>query len=53
MIAGMLMFINFATIVDEWVELESLVPAFRNDAISDIHVQSKTRLVTVVNQIFE
>ncbi len=34
----MLMFISFATIVDEWVELESLPFSLRNDAVSDKRV---------------
>ena len=34
----MLMFISFATIVDEWVEFGSLASSLRNDAVSDKHV---------------
>ena len=38
MIAEMLMFISFATIVNEWVELGSLAFSSRNDAVSDKRV---------------
>ena len=31
----MLMFISFATIVNEWVEFGSLASSSRNDAVSD------------------
>ncbi len=34
----MLMFISFATIVNEWVELGSLAFSSRNDAVSDKRV---------------
>ena len=34
----MLMFISFAAIVDERVELGSLASSSRNDALSDPHV---------------
>ncbi len=34
----MLMFISFAAIVDERVELGSLASSSRNDALSDQHV---------------
>ena len=37
-IAGMLMFISFPVIADEWVELGSLASSSRNDAFSDQHV---------------
>ena len=38
MIAGMLMFISFPVIADEWVELGSLASSSRNDALSDKRV---------------
>ncbi len=38
MIAGMLIFISFAAIVDEWVELGSLTFSLKNDAVSDKRV---------------
>ena len=34
-IAGMLMFISFPVIADEWVELGSLASSLRNDAFGD------------------
>ena len=49
-IAGMLMFISFATIVDAWVKLGSLAPSLRN---SDKRVQSIAKPVAVVNHIFK
>ena len=46
----MLMFISFATIVDEWVEFGSLSSSLRN---SDKRVQSIAKPVAVVNHVFK